>query len=814
MMRGGGMLHKVACAVLACGIAVAAAPQHARKPAARRSTARKHESATHTPATKTTLPQADTFTTGMRANDVGVALMDQHEFTDALGRFQTACVMDPASDTGCMNMGIALFYMGRLNDAHSILAKSAQRDPQNPRAWFNLGLVERAAGNDGVAVQDFEKVASLDPNDTQTHYLIGALYLKAKDYQQAISSFRKALDLDPFNLPAEFGLAQAEGRTGDVNGALEHLNRAEHLTETNLGRTASTAYGEQGKYSFAQEMLMPPQPAPPAIPIHFINVTEASGLPWRPPVTKMPLRQRASRGRRAKARIEASATLEPSGPDALAKFLGGGACVFDYNGDGLPDIFLADADGKGRAALYRNVGHGHFVDATKSAKLQFRGEVLGCATGDYDNDGNSDLAVSLADGVQLFHNNSHSNFHGNGDGTFTDVTDSAGLDARGFVLGMAFVDYNDDGNLDLYATRFANFPLGNPSEPFAFPADAHGPGNILWRGSERGEFNDATAETGLGGVVLSVGGLGCDINNDGATDFVVTGWSLSPTIYLNQREGAFRAVSPWTSPMPGPTAGAVPLDFDHDGWMDLAFTHWSSPGLSLWRNIGGKSFQRMPLPGPVWMRGWGLAAVDYDHDGWIDLVAVGEDFSGDGHIILLRNEGGDGHGGFAGFRDVTHETGLDKIALHNPRSVIAFEDADGSTELLITQNGLPPVLLKAVGSNKYNALDLSLTGTGDNRDGVGSAVDVFWGAQRQAFQLTSGSGYLGGGPPAISAGLGPYNGADVVRVLWPSGILQDDIDVLTGKGRTITESSRGVRVRQAPVSASASRIPRTPFAGK
>ncbi len=709
--------------------------------------------------------------------------MDRHEFTQALGRFQTACVMNPTSDTGCLNMGIALFYMARLDDAHSILGKSVLRDPHNPRAWFNLALVERAAGNDGVAVQDFEKAAQLAPADPGTQYAIGTLYLKAKDYQQAISSFRKALDLDPFLLSAEFGMAQAEGRTGDVNGALQHLNRAEHLTETGLGRPASTAYGEEGKYSFGQEMLAPIQPAPPEVPVHFVNVTAASGLPWRAPVAKAPLRARGAHGAQTKA---ASAAPVLSGPDALARFLGGGACVFDYNGDGLPDIFLADADGKGHPALYSNGGHGRFVDATKSAKLQFGGEALGCATGDYDNDGYTDIAVGLADGLQLFHNN--------GDGTFTDATDSAALDTHGLVLGMAFVDYNGDGNLDLYAARFGDFALSSPAEPFTFPANAHGLGNILWRGSEQGEFTDATAETALAGTAPSVGVLACDVNNDGTTDFVVTGWSLSPTVYLNQREGAFRAITPWADQMPGPTAGAVALDFDHDGWMDLAFTHWSSPGLSLWRNIGGKSFERVNLPGPLWMRGWGLAAVDYDHDGWVDLVAVGEDFSGDGHIILLRNEGGDGHGGFAGFRDVTHETGLDKIALRNPRSVIAFEDADGSTDLLITQNGLPPMLLKGVGSNKYSTLDLSLTGTRDNRAGIGSAVDIFSGAQRQTLQLTAGSGYLGGGPAEIAAGLGGYNGADVVRVLWPSGILQDEIDVLTGKGRTITESSRAIRI--------------------
>lgn len=769
MMRGGGYVPKIVCAV-ACVAAVAAA-QHRKRPVQRKPAAR----VPHTPA-KTASPPADIFTNAIRANNLGLALMDRHEFTQALGRFQTACILDPSTDAGCVNMGIALLYMGRLNDAHGILAKSAQRNPQNPRAWFNLGLVERAAGNNSVAVQDFEKVAALDPNDAETQYLIGALYLKAEMYQQAISSFRKALDLNPSNLPAEFGMAQAEGHTGDINGALQHLTRAEHLTETGLGRPASTAYGEQGKYSFAGEMLAPPQPAPAASSIRFVNVTEASGLPWRMPIAKVTVRSR--RGIAGRKQSEAEA------PKNLAEFLGSGACVFDYNHDGLPDIFLADADGKGRAALYRNLGHGRFVDATKSAKLKISGAALGCATGDYDNDGGIDLAVSLADGVQLFHNN--------GDGSFTDVTDSAGLNAHGLVLGMAFADYNDDGNLDLYATRFANFPLADPSQPFTFPVDAPAPGNILWRGDDRGQFVDQTTAASLEGAAPSTGALACDVNNDGAMDFVVTGWALSPTIYLNQGEGAFHALQPWTSEMPGPTAGAAALDFDHDGWMDLAFTHWSSPGLSLWRNLGGKSFARVRLPAPVWMRGWGLAAVDYDHDGWVDLVAVGEDFSGDGRIILLRNQGGDGRGGFAGFRDVTHETGLDKIVLHNPHSVIALDaQGDGSTYLLITQNGAPPILLKGVGSNKKHSLELSLTGTRDNRNGLGATLQIYSGAERQTFQITSGSGYLGGGPTGISAGLGEYNGADVVRVVWPSGLVQDDIDVLTGQRRTITEAGRG-----------------------
>jgi hypothetical protein len=237
--------------------------------------------------------------------------------------------------------------------------------------------------------------------------------------------------------------------------------------------------------------------------------------------------------------------------------------------------------------------------------------------------------------------------------------------------------------------------------------------------------------------------------------------------------------------MPAPTAGVTALDFDKDGWMDLAFTHWGTPGLSLWRNVQGKSFERVPLPDLGWMRGWGVAALDYDDDGWMDLVAVGENFSGEGHIVLLRNEGE------KGFRDVTSEVGLDKIVLHNPRGVIAFDfDGDGSTDLLITQNDLPPVLLKNEGGNRYNWLRMEFKGTNDNKTGIGTKVEMSAGALQQKWEIAGASGYLGQGSTDILAGLGPERSADVVRLLWPTGVLQDEVEIPALKTDKITEIDR------------------------
>ncbi len=760
----------VAIAVLTCGLTGAGQQR-------KRSTARKPAGAAAAQAQPS--PPAETLAQAIRENNLGLALMDRRDFPDALGKFQTACVMNPDSDTGCLNMGIALLNMGRYDDARTVLAKSAERDPQSARTWYSLALLERATGHPDAAREDFEKVAAIDPNDAGTQYFLGYLASQAQKYREAVAAFKRAIELDPFHASAEYGLAQAEQHTGDTDGANVHVERFQHITDEKLGKPVRFLYGEQGQYSLGQEMVAPAAVVPPAIPVHFVNVTAISGLPPARP---------------AVATRAATGSKRPGPPkDAvaptLAGFLGSGACVIDFDGDGRPDIFLVNADGKGNAGLYRNTGRGAFVNVTKAAKIDFHGAGMGCAVGDYDNDGHPDLVISSGDGITLYHNE--------GNGTFKDATEAAGLrptdpsgeqlgGASGLAMGVTFVDYDNDGDLDIYVTRFADIPLGDSKQPFTFPEDAPAPGNTLWRNAGNGTFVDRTKELGLGSSAPSIGALGSDLSNHHAIDLVVTGWEKFPTVFMNTREGAFRATSPWAISMPGPAAGVVAADFDHDGWMDLAFTHWASPAISVWRNVQGKSFERVPFAGPGWMRAWGITALDYDSDGWVDLVAVGETFGGEGRVVLLRNEGP------AGFRDVTHETGLDKIALHDPRGVVAYDfDGDGSTDLLITQNNLPPVLLKNVGGNKNGWLKLALSGDPDNKIGIGTRIDVFSGAQRQTWEIPGASGYLGQGASEVLMGLGSEHQADVIRLLWPTGVLQDQTQVTGDKRIPITETEPG-----------------------
>ena len=310
----------------------------------------------------------------------------------------------------------------------------------------------------------------------------------------------------------------------------------------------------------------------------------------------------------------------------------------------------------------------------------------------------------------------------------------------------------------------------------------------MWRNNGDGKFTEVTDQTGLG-FGSGYGAVGTDYNNDRAVDIVVAGSApgvgspVSPVIYSNPREGKFVPHALIRSEQP--VVGVAVLDFDHDGWMDYAFTQMGPPGLTLWRNDHGKSFQRVPLSETNWVRAYGVAAIDYDNDGWVDLVAVGETKEGKGEVRLFRNLGVDG------FKDVTADVGLDKIQLKEPRAIITGDyDGDGATDLLITQNHGPAVLLRNEGGNQNHWLRLSLKGLADNKSAIGTKVEVFAGGNRQKFEIAGSNGYLGQNSTDIVVGLGDAKEADIVRMLWPTGVLQDEINVAGDRQQNITEIDR------------------------
>ena len=670
---------------------------------------------------------------GARLNNLGSAYMNQQLFEKALKSFQDASAADPNLGIAILNQGIALSSLGKVDEAKVLLEQAAKASPKNPRVWYALGMLDKNSSNPEAAVEDFKRVIELDDTDPDTWYFLGTVYSQTRQFPQAIDAFQHALKLNPNHASATFGLSRAYQQSGDTANAREHLARFQYITAHKLGSAMSLAYGEQGKYSLAEESPASATKVPPEIPVKFVDVTTETGLALSAPKS-----------------------------DLAGQGLGPGACFLDYDGDGLIDLFLPN-DGTG-LALYHNLGHGKFENATRTAGLDPEFHATSCSAGDYDNHGAADLAVIVEGKVVLFHNEKS--------GTFKKVNDAAGISGAG--AGLTFVDYDHDGDLDLYVTS------GTGSLPPDQDQVGH---NVMWRNNGEGTFTDVSEAEGLQGPPLSAAAVGTDYNNDRAIDLIVTGRD-APLILENPREGKFRPQKPWQASMPAGPRGVAVLDFDHDGWMDVAITHDGSSGVSLWHNRKG-TFEPVQLPETGWAKSYGIAALDYDNDGWVDLVAVGETKAGKGEIKLFRNLGPDG------WKDVTKDVGLEKIEINHPRAIITGDyDNDGSTDLLITENQGPAVLLKNEGGNKNNWLRLVLKGLNDNKSAIGTKVEVFSDGIRQKYEIYGSNGYLGQNSPYLTVGLGQAKQADIVRMHWPGGVVQDEVETSANKQQDFLELDR------------------------
>jgi len=693
-----------------------------------------------------------------RLNNIGVAYMNQQLFEKALKAFEEAAVDDPALEVTAVNRGVALLNLQRVDEAKALLERASKDNPKDAHVWYSLGLYYKNSADASAAVDAFRRVTEIDANDADTWYFLGSTYAQLKQFPEAIAAFENALQLVPFHASAQFGLARAYQQSGQADPAHGAMQKFQHITQNKLGAPISLAYGEQGKYSRAEDSPAAVEKVPPEITVKFVDVTNEAGL---------------------------AMTSAPVSEGGGHFYLGSGACFLDYDGDGRIDLFLADNGTQGMTLLH-NLVNGKFEDVTRQSGLDPKRHAISCTAGDYDNDGATDLAVSDGTRVLLLHNEKN--------GTFKDVTEAAGIHHAhqpNVIAGLTFIDFDHDGDVDLYVMQ----PSG-ASNQFEKPTTApialtylqsH---NTMWRNNGNGTFTDVSSERGLD--VSGVNAIGTDYNNDRAVDLVVTGGNsgvaggllfFSPTILENPREGRFPVRTPIAYPVP--TAGVAVLDFNYDGWMGLAFTHTGPPGITLWQNKQGKAFEQVPLPKTNWARAYGVAAIDYDNDGWVDLVAVGETKDGKGEVRLFRNLGPDG------FKDVTVETGLDKIQLKEPRAIITGDyDNDGATDLLITQYYGPAVLLHNEGGNKNNSLRLALKGLNDNKSAIGTKVEVFSAGLRQKFEVYGSSGYLGQNSPYLTIGLGQAKQADVVRLLWPTGVLQDEVGVGADKLQNILEIDR------------------------
>jgi tetratricopeptide (TPR) repeat protein len=663
-----------------------------------------------------------------RENNTGVALMNQQLLAKALTHFEQAHKTDSASMVPVLNEALALMYLGRLPEASAMLEAASKSDPGNPRLWYCLGLARFDAGNQDLALEAFRRAVEIDPSNADSHYYVAAMELAKNDYAHAREDFQKAIDLSPLHASAQYGLARALQHSGMPAEARVHLQRFQEITQNKVGILFSPSYGEQGSFALAQDMLAPPVAAGSMIAVKFVpTVTDKDGVP--------PLRAK--------------------GADGV------GACIFDVEGDGRRAI-VSLGEGENAIHAYR-VTAGDVPEAIsdKVSGLAAAGRGVACAVGDYDNDGLPDLAVAMSDRVEVFHNLGH--------GKFANVTKALGILTINRPAGLTFVDFDHDGDVDLYVTGAA--------------ASAGGNASVLWRNNGNSTFTEWTAPTGLAGAAEATSVTLSDVNNDRAVDLVVAGTGPSPVVFENQREGAFRRKALYEAFL-GATRGAVLFDFNKDGWMDVAVTHAGAPGVSLWRNAEGKGFERVLLPMSGIKSAWGVVALDLDNDGWVDLAALVEDSQGT-RLKVLRNLGPQG------FEDVSEAVGVSRMDFSGARCLLAADvDGDGAADLVVARGNEAPVILRNVGGSRHHSLRIMLTGLADNKMALGTKVEVFVNGAFQKFEVAGASGYLGQGATEILAGLGQEDHADVVRMTWPTGVPQDEIDVSAAKPFAMSEIDR------------------------
>jgi tetratricopeptide (TPR) repeat protein len=662
-----------------------------------------------------------------RLNSVGVALMNQQIPGKALAKFEDAHLADPSSGIPLINKGIALIYLRRLPEAEEALRAASLITPADPRVSYSLGLALFDSGDQVSALEAFQHAAEVDPQDADSHYYIGIIHLGLKEYDPAIAEFKRALEISPLHASAEYGLARALQRSGKTEEARSRVRRFQEITQSKIGTIFSDNYGEQGHYALAEDMPGPPAAVSAMIPITFTPLSSTAV---------------SQAGQRSPA------------DDA-------GACVLDLEGNGQKDI-ISMQSGANAIQAYRVPADGTpiKIDA-KATGLSLPGKGIACAVGDYDNDGLPDLAVALEDRIAMFRNLGH--------GKFADVTSAVGIRSLNHPAGLTFVDFDHDGDLDLFITG-AKSGLGA------------GP-NVLWRNNGNSTFTEWTVPAGLGGSEESTGAMLSDINNDRAVDLVVAGKGASPTIFANQREGAFKRIALSDSSLPA-TRGLSILDFNKDGWMDVAVSHASFPGLTLWRNVDGKHFERVSLPMGDVDGAWGLNAIDFDNDGWIDLAVIVDTRRG-ARLRVLRNCGA------KGFEDVTKALKLEDLDLSGAKSVITADvDEDGAPDLIVARGSMSPLVLRNVGGNQNHSLRIALTGLADNKSGLGTKVEVLANGSKQKFEVAGSSGYLSQGPTDILVGLGKTDRVDVVRTVWPTGVPQDEIDVAATRPLLLQELDR------------------------
>jgi len=522
--------------------------------------------------------------------------------------------------------------------------------------------------------------------------------------------------------------------------------------------------------------VAPGMPIPQVASGVFSDVTVASGINWK--------------------------HFNGESPDAhLIETKNGGAAFFDLDQDGLLDIFLVNGGetprGKSstpvRNALYRNLGNGTFEDTAAKAgveRISFYG--IAVAVGDYDNDGYPDLLIAGYPERALFHNNR--------DGTFSEVTEKAGLKGAGrWSTAAAWFDYDRDGWLDLVVCHYAPMSFGSPprcefqGKPAYCAPSSYGKGAplALYRNNGNGTFADASATSGVDkNIGRGLGAVAVDVDDDGWTDLFVARDGSPNLLLMNQRNGMFRdsAMEAEVAYDPNGTAkagmGIDAADVNGDGRPDFVMTAFNREQHSLFINPGRFPFEDCTVTSSLGFLttsyvGWGTHFLDYDNDGTMDLLIVSghvnkivEQMSSDvtykERPLLLRNDGK------GNFRNVQETAGPAFQTSYDARGLAVGDyDNDGDVDAAVIRLQDTPVLLRNNVGENSNWVGFQLVGTKSNRDAIGAKLTIRLGDRKLVRWITGGASIFSSHDRRVVFGLGANPGPPTtsVEIQWPNGLV-------------------------------------------
>lgn len=492
----------------------------------------------------------------------------------------------------------------------------------------------------------------------------------------------------------------------------------------------------------------------------------------------------------------------------------GAVAIFDYDGDGLPDIYLLNGStlpalqGKEkppRAALYHNLGNWKFEDVTDKAGVANERWGMGLAIGDYDNDGRPDIFVSNFGVSRLYHNN--------GDGTFTDEAEKLGVARKGWSTGATWGDYDGDGRLDLFVPGYLDIDLNNlprsPSEALkpggvgqnfcqfrgapvmCGPRSLTGESDTLYHQKSDGTFEDVSVKAGVNDPQKYYGFSSAfvHVNEDNLLDLIVVNDSTPKQLYINKGDGTFEETG-----YPSGIAlnengreqagmGLAVGDYDNDGRVDFHITNFSDDSNVLYHNDGDGNFTdvtflaglgELTLP----FLGWGTVFIDYDNDGWKDLMVA------NGHVyptvdehqwgtsyaqqpLLFRNlKNGK-------FERVGAAPGSALASAWCSRGLAAGDlDGDGRIDVVINNADSKPAVLRNVTASAGHWLAIRLVGDvakKSPRDAIGAIVYLTADKTRQRLDVIGGGSYASQSDQTLHFGIGGSTSIDKLEIKWPDG---------------------------------------------